>query len=132
MSSDERRELIAYVTGTVIVLATLGAWLYAEANGIGTGPLLGFVVPVVGALFIGRNLGTAKEAAQQAATQTNGGLEARVKSATAQALAERDAARTRQVQGDITYTATPSGPTAEQLAYTATPNGPTAGQPAPR
>lgn len=89
------------VIGTVIFVTVTGAWLVAEFNGIGTGALLAFAVPVVGALFIGHQLGTTASAAQQAANQTNGMMESRVESAVASALAKRDAARTRQAQGDI-------------------------------
>ena len=90
-----------YIVGLILAVTTIAAWLYAEGQGINSGPLFIFVVPIVTALFIGHNLGATKEAAQQAAAQTNGPLKDRMKSAVAEALAERDAARTRQAQGDI-------------------------------
>ena len=89
------------IVGVIVFVATLTCWLVAEMNGISTGPILGFAVPVVGALFIGNNISAARSAAEQAANQTNGSLEARVKAGTAAALADRDAARTRQTRGDI-------------------------------
>lgn len=89
------------VIGTVIFVTVIAAWLTAEFNHIGTGALLAFAVPIVGALFIGHQLGTTADAAKQAANQTNGLLESRVKSAMASALADRDAARTRQAVGDV-------------------------------
>lgn len=98
---DTRPTLAMMIIGAVIFVAVLVAWLVAEFNGVATGALLAFAVPVVGALFIGHQLGATRDAAQQAATQTNGMMETRVKSAVASALADRDAARTRQAQGDI-------------------------------
>lgn len=89
------------IIGAVIFVAVIAAWLFAEFNHIGTGALLAFAVPVVGALFIGHQLGSTADAAKQAVSQTNGGLDGRVKSAVSAALADRDAARTRQAQGDI-------------------------------
>lgn len=89
------------VAGVVVFALTLGAWLYAELNGIDSGPLFYMAVPVVGAMFLVSPVNKAADAAQQAATQTNGGLESRIKAAVSSALADRDKARTRQAMGDI-------------------------------
>jgi hypothetical protein len=94
-------QLVMLLAGTVITIATIGAWLYGATHGIDTAPLFAFVIPVVGALFVAQNLGKTSEAAQQAANQTNGQLGPRIKAAVAEALADRDAARTRQARGDI-------------------------------
>lgn len=94
-------QLVMIAAGTIIVLATLAAWLYAAKNGIESSPLWAFSIPIAGALLIGHQLSRVGENAKQAAVQTNGNMEARMKAAAAQALAERDAARTRQAQGDI-------------------------------
>lgn len=87
--------------GVVVFGMTCAAWLYAASKGINPGPLFYIAGPVIGSLFLAPGIGEAARASQQAATQTNGGLEARVKAAVASALADRDAARTRQVQGDV-------------------------------
>ena len=86
------------ILGTIIFVTVTAAWLFAEFHHIGTGALLAFAVPVVGALFIGHQLGATATAAQQAASQTNGGLDARIKAGATAALAERDATRTMQAQ----------------------------------
>lgn len=97
--------------GVVVFVATLVAWLYGESVAhVPTTILWTVAGPIIIALFIGHQLGTTADAARQAATQTNGTLEARVKAAVATALADRDAARTRQAQGDIS--AAPTTPVA--------------------
>lgn len=98
--------VVQLVIGCLITMAAIGAWIFAKLNGVETGELMAFVVPVVGALFLVTSVSRAGDAAQQAASQTNGMLDARVKSAVAAALADRDAARTRQSQGDISDSAT--------------------------
>ena len=100
-SNTSWAQLVMLLAGTVISLATIAAWLYGATHSIDTAPLFAFVIPVVGSLFIANGLGKTSEAAQQAATQTNGLLGPRIKAAVSEALADRDAARTRQVQGDI-------------------------------
>ena len=108
------------VIGTIVFIVTIAAWLIAEFNHVPTGALLAFSVPVVAALFLANNLNRTAEAAQQAAAQTNGALDARIKAGVAAGIAEqlpaieqaaaaanakRDAARTRQAQGDISHAA---------------------------
>lgn len=88
------------IFGVIIFLAALGAWLWGETHNVNTDILWIVTTPVIGALFIGHQLGATAEHAQQAANQTNGLLEGRVKSAMSSALADRDAARTRQTQVD--------------------------------
>ena len=92
--------LAAMIIGTIITLGTMGVWYLAELNHIGTGALLAFVVPIVGALFIGNQLSSTSSAAQQAANQTNGSMKSTVKTAVAEALAERDHTRTWQTVSD--------------------------------
>lgn len=87
--------------GVIVFLASLGAWLWGETHGVNTDILWIVTTPVVGALFIGQQLGATAQHAQQAANQTNGMMDSRVKSAVSAALADRDAARTRQAQGDV-------------------------------
>lgn len=87
--------------GTIIFVATLAAWLYASERGIDTTVLWTVTTPVVGALFIGGALNKTAEHAEQAAVQTNGSMDHKIKSAVSAALADRDAARTRQSMGDI-------------------------------
>lgn len=98
---DNRPTLAMMIIGAVIFVCVTVAWLVAEFNHIGTGALLAFAVPVVAALFVGQQLGATRDAAQQAASQTNGALDSRIKAGVAAALADRDAARTRQAKGDI-------------------------------
>lgn len=105
------------VIGTVIFVTVTGAWLLAEFNHIGTGALLAFAVPIVGALFIGHQLGTTADAAKQAANQTNGILSDRVEAAVTKALAARDAARTWQAQqADPAQAAQPVAPSSEDTS----------------
>lgn len=87
--------------GVIIFISALAAWLWGETHGVNTDILWIVTTPVVGALFVGQQVAHAADAAQQAAAQTNGALDGRVKAAMASALADRDAARTRQAQGDI-------------------------------
>ena len=89
------------IIGAVIFGVTVAAWLIAESQGISTGPLLGFAVPVVAALFLAPSVSATRHAAEATAAQTNGVLDGRMKAAVSAALADRDAARTRQMQGDI-------------------------------
>lgn len=93
--------VVQLVIGALVTLAAIGAWVFAKLNNLDTGELMAFVVPIVGALFLVGQVAKGAEAAQQAAQQTNGMLDARVKAAVAAALADRDAARTRQAVGDI-------------------------------
>lgn len=99
--------VVQLVIGCLITMAAIGAWVFAKLNNVETGELMAFVVPVVGALFLVTSVSRAGDAAQQAAQQTNGMMDARVKSAVAAALADRDAARTRQAQGDVSETPHP-------------------------
>lgn len=106
--------------GVVVFVATLVAWLYGESVHVPTTILWTVAGPIIIALFVGHQLGTTADAARQAASQTNGVLDARVKAAVSAALADRDAARTRQAQGDI-GTAAPAPtdrPVDEQLEAT--------------
>ena len=104
------------IIGTVIFVATLAAWLYAETHDVDTSALLAFAVPVVGALFLSSGISAARSAAEQSANQTNGSMDAKIRAAMGSALSEhdgaleaavsaalakRDAARTRQALGDI-------------------------------
>ena len=101
--------------GTVVLLAALAAWLYGEKNGIDTNIVWVVVGPITVALFMGGKVDEAASAANQAAQQTNGVLDGRIKAAVAGALADRDAARTRQAQGDISE-ATPQPPSPPRAA----------------
>lgn len=87
--------------GSLIFLATLGVWLYGELNGLKTDVVWTFATPLVLALFLGQGIAAAAENAQKAAEQTNGTLAPRIKAAVAEALSDRDAARTRQQLGDV-------------------------------
>ena len=87
--------------GVVIFLASLAAWLFGEMHGIDTNVVWMVSGPLLVALFIGTKVDDAKTAAEQAVAQTNGVLDGRIKSSVAAALADRDAARTRQANGDI-------------------------------
>ena len=80
--------------GTVIFVITVTAWLYSALNNIDSGVLWNVAVPVIIALFVGDKLRETADAAKQAATQTNGNLDARVENAVTAALSRRDAART--------------------------------------
>lgn len=110
------------VIGAVIFVVVTAAWVFCKLNKLETGELLAFAVPVVGALFLvgsvdraGDKAEKAADAASQAAQQTNGVLDARIQSAVSKALATRDAARTRQAQGDISEAVgAPTAPTASE------------------
>ena len=93
---------ITMLFGVVIFISTLAAWLYGESVAhVDTTIVWTVSSPIILALFVGHQLGATADAAQQAANQTNGVLGDRIKAAVAAALADRDAARTRQAQGDI-------------------------------
>ncbi|MGW5239503.1 hypothetical protein ACWEOW_11270 [Monashia sp. NPDC004114] len=98
---DRTIQLAMLGAGTLITLAVIAAWLWGKTNGIETTELMAFAVPVVGALFLVTPLTKAADSAAQAAQQTNGAMDARIKSAVSAALADRDAARTRQAVGDV-------------------------------
>jgi hypothetical protein len=100
-NKDNTRSAVTMGFGVVVFVATLAAWLYGEAHHVDTTIVWTVAGPIILALFVGHQLGTTSDAAKQAASQTNGVLDARVKAAVAAALADRDAARTRQAQGDI-------------------------------
>jgi hypothetical protein len=91
----------AMTFGTIIFCATLAAWLYGEAHNIDTTVVWTVTTPVIGFLFVGASLSKTAEHAEQAAVQTNGSMDSKIKAAVSSALADRDAARTRQQQGDI-------------------------------
>ena len=99
-SSTPTVRLVMLACGTVLALATMAAWLWGATHEVDTSPLFAFVVPIVGALFLADRISDAGDAAKQAAHQTNGNLEARVQSAVASALANRDTARTHQSRLD--------------------------------
>lgn len=101
MNNNKGQTIAAMTFGTVIFLATLAAWLYGSERGIDTGVLWSVVTPVIGFLFVGGALNKTAEHAEQAAVQTNGSMDHKIKSAVSAALAERDSARTRQAVGDI-------------------------------
>lgn len=91
-----RSNVAMLISGTIVFLATITGWLYASTHNIDATPILGFAIPVVGALFIGNSVGKAADNAAQAASQTNGTLDARIETGVRRALADRDAARTWQ------------------------------------
>jgi len=94
------------IFGTIIFVATLYAWLYAEQHSIDSSVLWPVAVPVITALFVGQQLGAIGKAANQAVVQTNGTLEARVEKVVIQALANRDAIRTFSQINPTTVTTT--------------------------
>lgn len=103
--------------GVVVFLGTLAAWLYGESVAhVDTTIVWTIAGPIILALFVGQQLGTATEAAQQAANQTNGVLDARIKAGVAAALADRDAARTRQAQGDVSQAAQATAPSSDDTS----------------
>ena len=91
--------------GVIIFVSTLAAWLFGEFQGVDTTILWAVATPVVMALFVGGQLGRVAESSAAAATQTNGSMSERIKAAVSSALADRDAARTRQSQGDVSHPA---------------------------
>lgn len=100
-TSSRGQSIAAMAFGTIIFVATLAAWLYGSERGIDTNVLWSVVTPVIGFLFIGGALNKTAEHAEQAAVQTNGSMDSKIKAAVSSALADRDSARTRQAQGDI-------------------------------
>ena len=57
------------IFGTIIFVATLYAWLYAEQHSIDSSVLWPVAVPVITALFVGQQLGAIGKAANQAVVQ---------------------------------------------------------------
>lgn len=112
------------VLGVVVFVVVVGAWLAGKRWGIDTSELVAFSVPVIGALFLVGPINKAADSSAQAAAQTNGVLGARIEAAVSAALAKRDAARTRQAQGDISGgpgTPTAPGPQSVEDTPTASP-----------
>lgn len=95
-SSSKGQTVAAMLFGTIIFVSTLVAWIYASLNDIDSTVLWSVVTPVIGFLFVGGALNKTADHAEQAAIQTNGSMEAKIKAQVASALAERDAARTWQ------------------------------------
>lgn len=76
------------VTGSVLFTVTLAAWLFGSLNHIDTTVLWSVAPTLLGALFLASPIGRAANNAQQAALQTNGMLDARIRSGVSAALAE--------------------------------------------
>lgn len=124
MSNQQEKEvkpvsLTTMIFGTIIFIVSLAAWLYASERDMPTEIIWVVAIPVITALFIGESLaGTARNAAKTV-EQTNGAMGARIESAVAKALGNRDAARTRQARGDkdtpmtVEITALPEGVTVD-------------------
>lgn len=99
----ENRNAVTVTTmifGVIIFLATVAAWLWGEKNGVKTDILWIVAVPVITALFIGHQVGTAAKSAEQAAQQTNGTLNGRLEEAVTNVLAKRDITRAKQSISD--------------------------------
>lgn len=105
-----RENMIRVICGTIITVASLVIWYLAAREHIDTSAILAFVVPIVGALFITGQLSEARNAAQQAASQTNGALDARIVAGAMHAASIRDAAKTAAIA-----TATSDGQVFPQL-----------------
>lgn len=82
-------------SGTVIVVATIVAWLYGESHGIDTTPLFIFTTPIVTALFLVKTLSSLGQDVRSAKDSLNGGFDERLKGLVASALADRDASIAR-------------------------------------
>lgn len=104
--------LAVLIVGLLVFAMTCATWLFAAINGIDPGPLFYIAGPVIASLFVAPSLGKAADNAAQAATQTNGQLDARLEAAAGRALAKRDAARTRQAVGDVGIPGLPEAGTA--------------------
>lgn len=89
------------VFGTIVFMCSLGAWLYASEHGLQTDIIWTVTVPIIIGLFLGEQLSKTASNAAKAVEQTNGSLSAKIETIVARALANRDAARTRQAQGDV-------------------------------
>jgi hypothetical protein len=114
---NPRGTLGIQIVGAFLFTVTLAALYFIGKAGMDTGPIFYIAGPVISAIFLAPGINSAADAAKQAALQTNGSLKPAVKSAVAEAiseqvpdivksassaaLADRDAARTRQAQGDI-------------------------------
>lgn len=96
----DRPPLGASLVGLAYLVVLVGAWLLAESMHIPTEPLWLITPLVLGVVLIGQPLSTIASNAKAAATQTNGSMDARIQAGVARALADRDAARTRQAVGD--------------------------------
>ncbi|MFT3876187.1 MAG: hypothetical protein QM708_07185 [Propioniciclava sp.] len=101
MTNDKTMPLRSLVAGIIMTGLFLGAWLAAEQSGVDSSPIWVIAGPVILGLLVGEVVASASRNSAQAASQTNGVLDARIKAAVSAALADRDAARTRQAQGDI-------------------------------
>lgn len=86
--SDRRLDALTLILGTVVVLATMAAYLYAQVRGIEVDALLAFVVPVVSALLIVRQVDKVHATTKQVEKQTNGELTRRLEDHRAATVAE--------------------------------------------
>lgn len=117
------RTTSSMLVGLGVLALVLAAWLYGSTHGVDVTPLWAVAPALLVALFIGAGVTQAGQYAQQAAQQTNGALDARIAKVMSDMLANRDAARTRQVKGDISADSTPAASTDTPVLLGSTPPG---------
>lgn len=86
--------------GLGVFAITVFGWLYAETHGVDSGALFYMASPVIAALFLAPGVNRAADAATEAARNTNGPMDARIRAGVAEALAARDNARALQAVRD--------------------------------
>lgn len=62
------------ISGTAIILAMMGAFLWGESHNVDTTPLLAILSPVIGALFIVPRISTLERRTEAVQRSTNGHL----------------------------------------------------------
>jgi len=77
---------VTLLTGAGVLVITLAAYIYCEAHGIDSGPVLAVTGPVIAALLLQQSIARVEAKAQQAVDNTNGKLDGGIRDAVAAEL----------------------------------------------
>lgn len=69
------------MAGLFVMVVTVGAYIYCEANGLESGPILAITGPVVAALLIQQSVARVEAKTDQAVANTNGALSGGIRAA---------------------------------------------------
>jgi hypothetical protein len=98
--------------GLVVVIVTLAAYIYCEAHGIESGPIVAITGPVIAALLLQQSIARVESQARQAVENTNGKLDGGIRDAVAAELnAQLDARGLHRVNAPNTSGGPTSGMT---------------------
>jgi len=77
---------VMIAAGLVVVIVTLAAYIYCEAHGIESGPIVAITGPVIAALLLQQSIARVEAQARQAVDNTNGKLDGGIRDAVAAEL----------------------------------------------